>query len=132
MAHAPHPALARPIRWSKFLSEFRVVWDRAGLDVYYAVFCDEELARLHSCRNSRRYAFVEFGSRGAGFYFAPQTLYLPKVNRLALICHEIGHVLAPGTERDADRASWEVLGVRIGYDRRWRGKGLQTVVEIRR
>ena len=64
------------------------------------------------------------------FRFAPEAPRLPAANRRGLIMHEIGHVLCRefpggGTEDDADRAAERAFGVRITYDRRWPGKGLQ-------
>jgi hypothetical protein len=61
------------------------------------------------------------------FQLAPQSVYLPMRNRHALFAHEVGHALDPeGGEDDADRAALKGTGVRIGYDDRWPGKGLQV------
>lgn len=84
------------------------------------------MARINR-RNTRRYAEHDVGT--SDFYFAPAVLSLPRANRIGLIAHEIGHFIlrdGPHSEADADQAAREVLGVRIRYDRRWPGKGLQT------
>jgi DNA-binding MarR family transcriptional regulator len=87
------------------------------------VMLTEQLTQLH-CKNSRRYAQVI--PNRLQFEFALQTLWLPAAHRGGLIAHEIGHVLAPeGSEDDADRAAHKVLGIKITYDKRWPGKGLQ-------
>lgn len=127
-----HPTLSRPLALSEFLAEFQAIWLRA-LSFLPArptptVELSDDLDRTH-CRNSRRYAEVVPGRRA--FFFAPQVLWLPRANRLGLIAHEIGHVLAfeelgmDHDERVADEAALEI-GVEIRYDRRWPGKGLQS------
>lgn len=124
-----HPALVRPISFQRFLDEFARVWLRGPLRLTHGrrpkVVLDEELAQTHA-RNCRRYAWVDVPLRE--FHFAPQVLWLPAANRLGLLGHEVGHVIAGlrGDEDDADRASLEVFGISIGYDLRFPGKGLQT------
>jgi hypothetical protein len=71
-------------------------------------------------------AFAEVDVEALHFFFAPQILDLPRAHRRGLIMHELGHVLTPGgSEQDADRAAEAVFGVKIKYDCRWPGKGLQ-------
>lgn len=63
------------------------------------------------------------------FELAPQAVWLPDRHRRALLAHEVGHVLDPdGGEDDADAAAECHTGVKIGYDRRWPGKGLQVAM----
>lgn len=84
----------------------------------------DPLDREHA-KNPRRYAQVIPELRR--FEFARATLQLPRCHRLGLLAHEIGHVLDPrASEAGADRIAGQVLGVKIGYDRRWPGKGLQV------
>jgi hypothetical protein len=65
------------------------------------------------------------------FEFAPQMVWLPKALRIGLLAHEVGHVLRPGSEQDADDAAEEILGIPIAYDMRWPGKGLQSAMTVR-
>jgi hypothetical protein len=84
----------------------------------------DPLDREHA-KNPRRYAQVIPELRR--FEFARAMLQLPRCHRLGLLAHEIGHVLDPSaSEVGADRIAGQVLGVKIGYDRRWPGKGLQV------
>lgn len=65
------------------------------------------------------------------FEFAKATRSLPFPWRLGVLAHEVGHVLDPTrTEMGADLAALQYLGVAIGYDRRWPGKGLQVAVDF--
>lgn len=76
-------------------------------------------------RDPRSYAQVVM--KGAPHVeLAPQAVWLPDPQRRALLAHEVGHRLRPGSEQDADDAAAEVLGVQIDYDPRWPGKGLQV------
>ncbi len=86
------------------------------------------LQREHE-QNSRRYAQVD--PTVPLFEFARSTRALPLKHRVGLYAHEIGHVLVPWEDEDgADDAARRVLGVTIGYDRRWPGKGLQYAVTV--
>lgn len=79
-------------------------------------------------RNPRRYAQVRAGP-SPRMEVARAIQELPPEQRLGLYAHEVGHFIWPsGGEVDADMAAEGLLGVRIGYDRRWPGKGLQTAV----
>lgn len=129
MSRRPGPSLRRAISFQQFLREFRELWARVPAAVRgrsYGVGLSAKLEALNR-RNPRRFAEVDVSRRS--FYFAPQVLLLPRPQRLGVIAHEIGHVLAgsrPHTERHADLAAWAGLDVAILYDRRWPGKGLQT------
>lgn len=82
---------------------------------------------VEHARNPRRYAQVIPDWRR--FEFARATLQLPRCQRLGLLAHEVGHVLAPdGGEDEADQAAADILGVPIAYDERWPGKGLQIAL----
>ena len=79
-------------------------------------------------RNARRYAQVRTGSHPR-MEFAGAMRELAPEHRLGLYAHEVGHLLYPGGgEADADLAAYGLLGVHIGYDRQWPGKGLQTAI----
>lgn len=120
---AGRPRLLRPIPESQFLNELRVLSGRAGIsggELRFLPSLDAEHAR-----NPRRFAQVEVQT--PIFEFTRATLWLPWRYRLALMAHEIGHVLDPeGGEDDADAAAQASLGVKINYDKRWPGKGLQV------
>jgi len=124
-----HPRLKRPISVQQFTDEFHELWDRCRFRamrhvLWPIVTFTKELEQTHN-RNHRRYA--QCIPALYTFEFAPQTLYLPKRYRTALIAHELGHCLAPdGDEDDADQAALQHLGIRITYDKRFPGKGLQT------
>jgi len=80
------------------------------------------------CRNLRRYAQVDLDA--TRFEFSTSVLDLPDVYREAVIAHEVGHVVAErewgaSSEKDADVAAADFLGVEIDYDKAWPGKGLQ-------
>lgn len=80
-------------------------------------------------RNPRRYAQV--GTQDLAFEFTHAILWLPDAQLMGVLAHEVGHVLAPeGGEDDADLAATEILGIPIGYDLRWPGKGLQTATSL--
>lgn len=112
--------------------EFMPIWRRAVasgkippsiIATEPTVLLTEQLTQLH-CKNARRYAQVI--PNRLQFEFALQTLWLPAAHRGGLIAHEIGHVLCPeGSEEDADRAAHRILGIKVTYDKRWPGKGLQ-------
>lgn len=122
-----HPTLQRPIHYTRLASELGSLLVRAGIDPERATIEFAPRLDAEHARNPRRYAEVDIEL--PAFRFATATLWLPGPQRLGLLAHEVGHVLAPGgTEADADRAARRVLGVRIGYDPRWPGKGLQTAI----
>ena len=113
----------------QFLKLFADLAHQAGIDEVCAVEFTKEMDKTHR-RNCRRYAEVD--PESLHFYFAPQIIGLSHAHQAGLIMHELGHVLCKdmaggGTEDDADRAAEETFGVKIRYDRRWPGKGLQYV-----
>ncbi len=127
-----HPILRRPISIQKFVDELVLVTGRSG--AFHGAFryrFTQKLTDLHN-RNTRRYAEVELDTVNGVvipmYSFAEQTLWLPKAHRLGLMAHEVGHTIllpAPHTEAQADQAALDQLGVKITYDKRWPGKGLQ-------
>jgi hypothetical protein len=117
--------MSRPISKAQLANELGQMLRRAGLDPGTATIEFPDRLDAEHAQNPRRYAEVLVGKRA--FRFARATLWLPQAQRRGLLAHEVGHVLTPGgTELDADMAAWEHLGVKITYDRRWPGKGLQT------
>lgn len=65
------------------------------------------------------------------FEFAEATLGLDAAHRRGVVAHEVGHVVeylmrGNTSERGADRTAKQTLGVEIGYDKSWPGKGLQV------
>lgn len=138
--HYGCPRLVRPIMPVQLRRELEVLLRQAGIaHRKHSVMFPVSLAREHIA-DHRRYAQV-VPSRMA-FEFAMDTLWLPRRYRFALYAHEIGHVLDPilprcGTatgvcshgaiEGRADRLAFERLGIKIGYDKAWPGKGLQVV-----
>jgi hypothetical protein len=83
----------------------------------------------------RRYAQVY--AHNFRFQFTSAILSLPERHRLGLLAHEVGHVIAirrhgDMSEDGADDRSRDVLGITIGYDMSWPGKGLQYARKIRR
>lgn len=122
-----YPVLAQPISSAQLAAELNEMLVRAGIDPNKATIQFSAALDAEHRRNPRRYAAVT--PNGPAFQFAEQTLWLPTAQRRGLLAHEVGHVLTPGgTEADADRAAADVLGIRIGYDPRWPGKGLQTAL----
>jgi hypothetical protein len=120
--------MRRPIRRIQFSEEFARLARRANIGDVCAIDLSDRMSVVHE-HDWRRYAEVD--ADRLHFYFAPEVLWLPEDHRRGLIAHELGHVLCrdlpgEGTEDDADEAAWRVLGIRISYDRRWPGKGLQT------
>jgi hypothetical protein len=121
-----HPKLKRPVSRKKIRAELAALCRRAGFQGPLSLEWPESLARTHN-RNHRRYAQVAPYTRPPEFELARQTRWLPARHRRGLLAHEVGHVLDPeGTEDQADEAALEALGIRIGYDKRWPGKGLQV------
>jgi hypothetical protein len=122
--HHGHPHLKRPVSRKKLRQELSQLCRRAGIKG--TLEWPESLGRTHE-RNWRRYAQVATHTRPPAFELAPQTRWLDAAHRRGLLAHEVGHVLDPyGSEDDADQAAFESLGIRIGYDHRWPGKGLQV------
>jgi hypothetical protein len=107
--------------------ELAELYRQAGFRGLPLVVWSPQLAQTHR-ENRRRYAQVALGGGlPPRFELAPQVVWLPGKNRRALLAHEVGHALDPdGGEDDADAAALRGVGVRIGYDRRWPGKGLQV------
>lgn len=122
-----YPVLDRPIPEQQLVDELGELLERGGVlrsGPTASVWLWNPLDVEHA-KNPRRYAQVIPDERR--FEFARATLYLPACHRLGLLAHEVGHVLDPiGGEDDADAAAARHLGVQIGYDRRWPGKGLQV------
>ena len=128
-----HPMLAEPVPRGRVIGELYDLYYRTGLPGDPELSWPNSMAKTHA-RDSRRYAQVFIGAgpsaNGQGrprVELAEQVRWLPRQHRRGLLAHEIGHALAPdGTEDDADEAALEATGVRIGYDHRWPGKGLQV------
>jgi hypothetical protein len=121
-----HPYLRRPLSRAQIRAELERLYRQAGYTGPLDLRWTDELRRTHN-RNTRRYAQVRPFLEVPQFELAPQTAYLPRPNRRALLAHEIGHVLDPhGDEDEADEAARRALGIRISYDKRWPGKGLQV------
>ena len=123
-----HPRLKRGVSPNAFYREFAALANRAGRRGFvfaYKIFLSNRMHAKH-CANARSFAQVDIRYRI--FEFAPEVLFLARKFRLGLIAHEIGHVIAgsKGSEADADSAAAAYLGVRIGYDMRFPGKGLQV------
>lgn len=119
-----------PIPPEQLVEELENVMGRAGLltdgGVPAQVWLWDPLDEEHA-RNPRRYGQVIPAWRR--FEFARATLQLPYCYRLGLLAHEVGHVLDPNaSEAETDRVAAEVLGVKIGYDRRWPDKGMQVAI----
>lgn len=125
-----HPSLATSVTLDVLEREFLEVLSRGpeGLPDRWTVRISDALARTHA-RNPRRYA--QSVPATLTCEFAPQFLLLPRGNRIGLIAHELGHCAAhrtvgPGhSEEDADEEALRTFGVRIDYDPRWPGRGLQ-------
>lgn len=110
-------------------SELRGMLRQAGFNPRQAtVRLSKELDDEHAA-NSRNYAWME--ADDMLFEFARATLKLPAAHRRGLIAHEVGHAIAIHRDGDhsedgADAAAHRLLGVEIGYDHAWPGKGLQV------
>lgn len=123
------PQLGRPISFDQLYCELCWVCDLGGIDDLDVVL-DPSVTAEHE-RNARRYAQVSTLDDPPTFEFAEQTLLLPWPHRLGLYAHEVGHVLdrkPEKTEDGADAMALRELGIRVGYDRRWPGKGLQVAL----
>lgn len=128
-----HPKLKRPVPRKQVRAELADLYHQAGFKGPVDLEWEEQALRRTHDRNQRRYAQVAPYERPPHFELAPQAVYLPAPNRRGLLAHEVGHVLDPeGSEDDADRAAHEAIGVKIGYDHRWPGKGLQVARNPRR
>ena len=124
-----HPATARPVSRRKAESELLDLGRSAGFvgTVRWPAFMN---ARHR--KSPRSYAQVTPGEHPV-YELAEAVRWLPEQHRLALFAHEVGHVLDPaGSEDEADAAATEALGVSIGYDSRWPGKGLQVEASMKR
>jgi hypothetical protein len=121
-----HPKLRRAISREQVRDELSDLYHRAGFQGPVDLDWTGGLSRTHDA-NWRRYAQVApHAPVDPHFELAPQAVRLPPKNRRGLLAHEVGHALSPeGTEDDADRAAYEALGIKIRYDHRWPGKGLQ-------
>lgn len=123
------PELDHPISFEQMCAELSWVCDLADLRDFDIVL-EPSVTAEHE-KNPRRYAQVTANDDPPQFEFAEQTLRLPWPHRLGLYAHEVGHVLDPDpkkTEPGADQTALKALGIRVGYDRRWPGKGLQVAV----
>jgi len=121
-----HPKRKKPVSRGQITRELRGLYREAGLKGPIKVKFTKQLEATHE-KNTRRYAQVRPFSSPPVFELAPQAVWLPDRHRRALLAHEVGHVLDPhGGEDDADAAAECYTGVKIGYDRRWPGKGLQV------
>jgi hypothetical protein len=130
-----HPRIHHPVARGAIRDQLYHMRQEAGLKGHPHIAWPHSLTKLHE-DNARRYAQVFFaggpsqlGGRGVPRYeFAEQTRWLPTPHRTGLLAHEVGHELAgtEGSEADADDAAYDALGVKIGYDHRWPGKGLQV------
>jgi len=124
------PTLRSPISFDRLYRELSGVCDLGGIEDF-DVEIDPGVTAEHE-QNNRRYAQVAPLEDPPIFEFAAQTLLLPWPYRLGLYAHEVGHVLDPDpekTEPGADVTSLRSLGIRVGYDKRWPGKGLQVALE---
>jgi hypothetical protein len=124
------PQLDQPISFDQLYCELCWVCDMVGI-YDLDVVLDPSVTEEHE-RNPRRYAQVSTVEDPPTFEFAEQTLLLPWPYRLGLYAHEVGHVLDPNaekTEPGADATARRELGILVGYDRRWPGKGLQVAID---
>jgi hypothetical protein len=137
-AHAPGtrvrngqvPELARAIAFDQLYEEMCWVCDLGGIGDFDLVI--EPTVTAEHVKNPRRYAQVTAHDTPPLFEFAEQTLRLSWPHRLGLMAHEVGHVLDPDpkkTEPGADQTALRALGIKIQYDPRWPGKGLQVAVD---
>lgn len=124
---ATFPELPSPIGFDQLFHELSWVCDLGAISDF-DVALEPSVTAEHE-QNPRRYAQVTAHEKVPLFEFAEQTLRLPWPHRLGLYAHEVGHVLDPDpkkTESGADQTALRELGIEIGYDRRWPGKGLQV------
>jgi len=132
MTRSPHaiPRRERPVSEAQFRAELADTLRRAGIDRPFTLTFADHVSARHA-RDPRAYAEVHCES--LTFAFAHEARELPDENRLALIAHEVGHAVDPlATENGADRAAERALGIRIVYDPRWPGKGLQRLAPVAR
>lgn len=121
------PQLQQPITWERLFDEVESVLVKGGVQDQVQIEHYQPLDTIHAI-NPRRYAQVD-PNVPMTMQFADATRSLPPAHRLGLCAHEVGHILRPGSEVNADRAAYEKLGVVIGYDDRWPGKGLQVAID---
>jgi cation transport regulator ChaC len=129
-----HPMLKHPIPRGRVIGELYDLYYKAKLPGDPELSWPNSLSSKHA-EDPRRYAQVFFGGGDPGIggrgrprvELAEQVRWLPAAQRRGLLAHEVGHIVYPeGTEDEADQAAYESTGVKIGYDHRWPGKGLQT------
>lgn len=129
-----HPRMKFPVTRHEMEMQLHKLYAKAGLPGEPILNWPNELTQLHE-REPRRYAQVYAppgpdlfaGHDKPRFELAEQARWLPGKHRRGLLAHEVGHVIAPdGSEDAADQAAYDKLGVKIGYDKRWPGKGLQV------
>jgi hypothetical protein len=119
-----HPAV-RPVSASILSADLSRMLEQAGFVPEEATAVRHAPLDQEHARNPRRYAQVV--PNDLLFEFSQAILWLPREHRIGLLAHEVGHCLDPlGGEDGADEAALRVLGIKIGYDPRWPGKGLQT------
>ncbi len=136
------PVARAKIAPSRLAQEVARTWARGAPGVAPPVIAfSSKLEETHR-KDPRRYAecVQEPGVRGnvgrkggtcRTIFFARSILSLPAAHRLGLIAHECGHLALwdshpDHSEDDADDAALAFFGVRVSYDKRWPGKGLQT------
>lgn len=128
------PKAGRRATKAQLLALLKRLLRQAGFDPTKATLrMPAELDRIHA-NNRRRYA--QMSPATMVFEFAHATLDLDDRHRLGLVAHEVGHLIAivrwgDRSEEAADRAAKSVLGITIGYDRSWPGKGLQYALRVR-
>lgn len=115
------PFLRRPISLHRLAREFGQLLERAGVSAQIALDPRIQLGSL------RDYAATDLRTRWV--YVAPRILRLRAPWRIGLLAHEVGHLILrkrPHTERQANRAAANCLGIRILYDRRnFPGRGVE-------
>lgn len=124
--HFRHPHLQAVLAHTVITAEAHALARRAGVTLELALD-DVGQQRAHS-RSARRYCLTDLDT--STLHIAPQFRLLPYKQRFGLFAHEIGHLLLADvehTEAEADAAAEAALGCNISYDRRWGGKGLQTL-----
>ena len=125
----PYPLRQQPVTQEQLAAELAFLIVQGNLPPVGSMSFTPALDMEHRL-NPRRYAQVLPGAFPL-FEFSRAILWLPDEQRIGVLAHEVGHVLAPGTGEDgADMAAQDHLGIGIVYDRRWPGKGLQTAVVL--
>ncbi len=119
---------------TQLLRDLRRLVDMAGFDGSKVILVFwKPLDREHA-RDCRRYA--QMTAHNMRFEFARAILSLPAKHRLGLLAHEVGHLIAIRNHGDmsedgADLWSRKDLGITIGYDMAWPGKGLQYARRVK-